>query len=175
MLNILRKRGLKYSGRYPLSVVAKTDGHLEAIEKSICMRMTRGIERTCKSANRQIQETSSKLQKIATGLLILLNEDVKELDPCLVARRIWDYTHSQRTNIHYCLLIFETHQVNINGTLRPYPLLLDLTYSARQRRASRAMRDLQLKWAMINGYPEGLPEQDPKAEDFLPNGTVFGG
>ena len=171
----LKETGIEVFGTLPLSSIARSNEHLESIEKTIYIRMTRNIEKICKSANEQIKAASSKTSNLSTGLLIILNEDLKEMDPYLVARRVWDYTHSKQTSIHYCLLIFETHTVNINGLSRPYPLLMDLTYSARQRRTMAAIRDLQQKWAMANGYPNGLPEQEPKGEDFYPNGIVFGG
>ena len=170
----LKDFGLEIHGDVALSSIAQKPEHVEILERSIYVRMTRKIEKICQDADEQIQTESSKLDKLASGLLIILNEKFAELDPYTVARRIWDYTHARRTSIHYCLLIFHSHRISVNGVLKPYPLLLDLTYSARQRRSYPLVKQLQEHWAQLNGYPEGLPENEPKGEDFLPNQFVFG-
>ena len=136
--------------------------------------MTRAIENICKSANDQIGTEASKLPRLSTGLLVVLNEKLTELSPYTAARRIWDYTHSKRTNIHFCLLIFESHRISIDGQLRPYPLLMNLAYTARQRRTYIYLQSIVQEWAKENGYPSGLPSHEPAAQEFLPNEVIFG-
>jgi hypothetical protein len=170
----LKDTGIEVFGTLPLSAIARESDHLDALERAIYIRMTRAVEKICRSADAQIYSESSRIAKLTTGLLVILNESLTELDPFTVARRVWDYTHSKHTNIHYCLLIFESHKIVANGKNKPYPLLMDLTYSARQRRAKTTIQAVQQHWAKLNGYPHGLPDREPRGEDFLPNELTFG-
>ncbi|WP_339827561.1 hypothetical protein [uncultured Arenimonas sp.] len=166
--------GSKIFGSLPLSRIAMSSEHLAALEKSISSRMTRGIEKVCRSANHQIGDELGRLPHLATGTLILINENVPDLHPRLVADRVVEFTLSKRTNIHYCLLIFESHLVKVRNRSVPYPLLLDLTYSARQRRAGRFLRVIKEKWAMENGLPSGLPDPEPIELDYQPGSLTLG-
>jgi hypothetical protein len=166
--------GARIFGTLPLSRVAKSDEDLSSLEKTISRRMTRGIERVCRSADKQIGAELTRLPHLATGLLILINENLTDLHPRAVADRVVDFTNSKITNIHYCLLIFESHRAKINNRLVPYPLLLDLTYSARQRRARHFLKRAQNNWARQNGFPDGLPDPEPTELEYHPNSITFG-
>ena len=161
-------------GMLPLSRVVDDDEHLSVLEKMIARRMTRGIEKICKSADKQIGAEFNRLPKLATGLLILINEALADLHPREVADRVLEFAREKPTNIHYCLLIFESHKVRVDNRLLPYPLLLDLTYSARQRRAKPLLRYIQDRWARQNGFPDGLPSPEPAELEYHPNTITFG-
>jgi len=165
---------IKIFGTLPLSRIAKSNEHLAVLEKTIARRMTRGIERVCKSADKQIKAELARLPHLATGLLIVINERLTELHPREVADRVVDFTRSKETAIHHCLLIFESHRVNINGRLLPYPLLLDLTRSARQRRARTFIKRMQDSWARRNGFENGLPRPEPSELEYHPRSVTFG-
>lgn len=166
--------GIKIFGTLPLSRIATSEQHLSALEKTISRRMTRGIERVCKSANEQIGAEFKRLPHLATGVLILINENLPDLHPRAVADRVVDFASSKATNIHYCLLVFESHLAKINNILLPYPLLLDLTYSARQRRARTFLKSAQNSWAIKNGFPNGLPDSEPREIEYHPDSITFG-
>nr|WP_321329357.1 hypothetical protein [Alcaligenes faecalis] len=164
----------KVFGTLPLSRVAKSDEHLLVLDKTISRRMTRGIERVCRSANEQIGAEFNRLPHLATGVLILINENLSDLHPRAVADRVVDFTRSKVTNIHYCLLVFESHLARINNRLLPYPLLLDLTYSARQRRLRSFLKSIQNDWAKQNGFPNGLPDPEPREIEYHPDSIILG-
>lgn len=170
----LEEFGIRIFGTLPLSRVAGSDGHLSVLEKTISRRMTRGIEKLCKSANDQIGAEFKRLPHLATGVLILINENLPDLHPRVVADRVVDFTTSRSTNIHYCLLIFESHLAKIGNMLLPYPLLLDLSYSARQRRANTFLKSVQSAWARKNGFPNGLPDPKQKEIEYHPDSITFG-
>lgn len=170
----LDQTGAIVFGTLPLSRVAESEQHLAALEKTISRRMTRGIERNCREANKQIGAEFARLPHLATGLLILINEKLIDLHPRDVTERVLDFARSRITNIHYCLLIFESHRVNVNGTMLPYPLLLDLTSTARQRRARPFLEKLRDDWAKRNGFPDGLPDPESAEIAFLPDSLTLG-
>jgi hypothetical protein len=161
-------------GTLPLSRITKSDQHLSALEKTISRRMTRGVEKICSSADKQIGDELQRLPRRATGLLILINESLTDLHPRDVADRVVAFASARPTNIHYCLLIFESHKARINNELLPYPLLVDLTYSARQRCMRESILNIRSNWAKENGFPHGLPSPEPTVLEYHPGSITFG-
>jgi hypothetical protein len=170
----LADTGIEIYGTLPLSRIAKNADHQKAIEKKIFIRMTRGVEKICQSADAQLASELSRLPGLGTGVLVILNEALTDLDPYMVARRVRDFAQTKRSSIHYCLLVFESHKVLIDGVYRPYPLLVDLAYSARQRRAKPLLHGLLQIWARRNGHSRDLPVQDTDNLEFYPKQLVFG-
>lgn len=168
--------GIQIFGTLDLSRVARSEEHLAALERTIFRRTTRCIERICRSADKQIGGEFSRLPHLSTGLLVLLNESVEDLHPRQVADRVVDYARSRGkiTNFHYCLLVFESHRASINGRFLPYPILIDLTYSARQRRVRSYLEKLKDSWARQNGFPYGLPSPEPEELAYVPDSITFG-
>src|SRR4051794_17591681 len=56
----LEDTGITVLGTLPLSRIARSDEHLAALEGTIYRRMTRGIEKICGSANKQIGSEFSR-------------------------------------------------------------------------------------------------------------------
>ena len=166
--------GIIVFGSLPLSHIAKSEDHFATLQKTISRRMTRGIERICRSADKQIGAEFTRLPHLATGLLVLINQSLTDLHPREVSDRVLDYCRSRPANIHYCLLIFESHRARIGNQLLPYPLLLDLTYTARQRRARPYLKAIQDGWAKENGFPYGLPNPEPATLEYHPDSITFG-
>ena len=169
----LKDTGVQLFGEHSLSNIVTDELHHNPLEASVARRMTRFVESKFKDANDQIGHEFSRLDRLSTGLLVLTNESLTELHPRMVADRLIELARKRPSSVHYCLLIFESHRVRLGDIFQPYPLLLDLTVSARQRRARPLLKHVQDLWARKNGWPLGLPE--PKELEYYPQSIILGG
>lgn len=112
--------------------------------------ITRNTEEMCRSANEQIMQTSQHLGIDATGLLVILNEDVAVLDPGVVAYRVCQYLNRKPRSIHYCLLVFESHEVN-DGGVRQNQMLLIAACRNVEHFVDSYIDNLMQRWTEYNG------------------------
>jgi hypothetical protein len=170
----LSNKGVVIFGTLPSSRLTDTPEEEAALRQRIQDRMTVRIKKICSKANGQIGRQFEELPHLATGVLILVNEDNISMHPSMVADRVANYAAARPRNFHYCLLVFESHKMSVNGRLLPYPLLLDFTRSARQRRAAVFLQSIQWQWAKKYGHTEKVVsnEKDPLA--YHPGVLTFG-
>ena len=171
----LEKTGIRAYGTVSLSRLARNQQHELALSTTISRRMSRRVEQICSRANGQLGAEFAKLPELATGLLIILNEAVSSLHPGLVAERVTEFAAIKPRNIHFCLLVFESHKVRVNGALLPYPILIDLSRSPRQRRAMRFLEALQWKWAQQYGHTRPIISSAEHPVAYYPESITFGG
>lgn len=119
-------------------------------QHKILRDITRGIEKACVSANDQIVQTLQHFSAASRGLLVFLNESIDILDPQVVAHRICDYLMNKNRSIHYCLLIFESHDVAYDGE-RQNQLLMIARAANEGAPEERLLSDLMRMWAEWNG------------------------
>lgn len=170
----LANKGAVIFGTLPSSRITGSPEEESALMQKIENKMTARIKKICSDANRQITSQFEKLPHLATGVLILINEDNSSMHPSMVAKRVADFATSQPRSIHYCLMIFESHKIRVKGKLLPYPLLFDLTRSARQRRSAAFLESLQWQWAQIYGHTEKVESTKRNPVTYYPEEIVFG-
>lgn len=170
----LKETGIRAYGTVSLSRLARNQQDEQALNTTISRKMSRRVEQICSRANGQLGAEFAKLPKLATGLLIILNEAVSSLHPGLVAERVTEFAAAKPRNIHFCLLVFESHKVLVNGVLLPYPLLIDLSRSARQRRALRFLEALQWKWAQQYGHTRPISSSAEHPVAYYPKSITLG-
>jgi len=130
--------------------------------------ITRNTEEMCRSANDQIMQTSEYLSINATGLLVILNENITVLDPGVVAYRVCEYLNRKPRSIDYCLLVFESHEVS-NGSVRQNQILSIAACRTVEHLADGYIDQLMQRWAEHNGS-EYIRQQthDPAAITYHP-------
>ena len=170
----LEDTGIRVFGTLPLSRVARNQQHERAISTAIYRKMSRRIEQICHSANDQLGVEFSSLPQLATGVLVIINECVTSLHPSLVAQRVSEYVAGKPRNIHFCLLIFESHKIQVNSVLLPYPILLNLARSGRQRRALGFLDALQWKWAQQYGHERPVRSDAEHPITYYPEWVTLG-
>ncbi|MBB3063684.1 hypothetical protein [Microbulbifer rhizosphaerae] len=162
-------------GTLPSSRITDSPEEEKALKHKIQDKMTTRIKKVCSKANKQLAKQFEKLPHLATGVLILINEDNTSLHPSMIAERVIDFAASQPRSIHYCLMIFESHKIKAMGKLLPYPLLLDLTRSARQRRSLGFLQSVQWQWAKTYGHTEKVLSDERNPIAYFPEDLTFGG
>jgi hypothetical protein len=170
----LFNKGAVIFGTLPSSRITDSPEKEAALKSKIQDKMTTRIKKICSKANKQIARQFENLPHLATGVLILINENNTSLHPSMVAERVIDFTASQPRSVHYCLMIFESHKISVKGKLLPYPLLLDLTRSARQRRSGTFLQSLQWQWARTYGHTEKVVSNENSPVTYFPEDLVFG-
>lgn len=170
----LEDKGIVIFGTLSSSRITESSEEHAALKSKVQDRMTTRIKKICSKANGQIASQFEKLPHLATGVLILINENNTSLHPSMVAERVVEFAASQPRNFHYCLLVFESHRISVNGKLLPYPLLIDLTRSARQRRAATFLQSLQWQWAKTYGHKEKVVSDENNPVAYLPEVLTFG-
>lgn len=170
----LEDTGIEVFGTLPLSRVVRNQQHGQDIDTAIYRRISRGVERICSKADKQLGTEFKKLPALATGLLIILNEAITSLHPSLVAERVTEFTSEKPRNIHFCLLAFESHKTCVNGAFLPYPILIDLSRSARQRRSLGFLSALQWRWAQQYGHLQPIKSDAEHPVVYHPDSLTFG-
>ena len=170
----LEDTGICVFGTLPLSLVARNQQHERAINTTIYRKMSRRIEQVCRSANDQLGVEFSNLPQLATGVLVIINECVTSLHPSLVAQRVTEFVAEKPRNIHFCLLIFESHKIRVNAVLLPYPILVNLARSARQQRALGFLDALQWKWAQQYGHERPVRSDAEHPVTYYPEWVTLG-
>jgi len=161
-------------GTLPSSCLTDSPKEEAALKQKIQDKMTVRLKKICRKANGQIGRQFDELPHLATGLLILINESNTSMHPSMVVDRVEDYANSKPRNFHHCLLVFESHKISVNGRLCPYPLLLDFTRRARQRRAAQFLQSLQLQWAKTYGHAELVVSNGNNPLVYYPEVLTFG-
>ena len=113
----LSDKGYVIFGTLPSSRITDSSEEEAILKRKIQVKMTTRIKKICSKANKQIASQSEKLPHLATGLLILINENNTSLHPSMVAERVVDFAMSQPRSFHYCLLVFESHKISVNGSI----------------------------------------------------------
>ena len=167
-------KGAVIFGKLPLSRITDSPEEDATLKRKIQDKMTTRIKKICSKANKQIASQSEKLPHLATGVLILINENNTSLHPSMVAERVSDFAASQPRSFHYCLLVFESHRISVKGKLLPYPILLDLTRTARQRRAATFLQSLQWQWAGTYGHTKKVVSDENNPLAYFPEVLTFG-
>jgi hypothetical protein len=170
----LSNKGAVIFGTLPSSRFTDSPEEEAALKQKIQDKMTVRIKKICSKANGQIGRQFEELPHLATGVLILINENNISMHPSMVADRVVNYAAAQPRNFHYCLLVFESHKISVNGRLLPYPLLLDLTRSARQRRAALLLQSIQWQWAKTYGHTKKVVSNENKPLAYYPEVLTFG-
>lgn len=170
----LSNKGIIIFGRSPSSRFTDSQDEEKALRLKIQEKMTTRIKKACSDANKQITTQFESLPHLATGVLILINENNNSLHPRMVADRIFKYVASQPRSFHYCLMIFESHKIKVKGKLLPYPILLDLTRSARQRRSLAFLQSIQWQWAKTYGHTEKVLSDENNPTAYYPQNLTFG-
>lgn len=147
----------------------KSEEESENFHRKIIRDITRNTEEMCRSANEQISQTNRELALSATGLLIILNESVIVLDPRVVADRACEYLLKKPRDVHYCLLVFESHEVSISGNRQHQMLAIHADHRGLNPEVESYINDLMRKWAEHNGteYIEKVVS-DPAAITYFP-------
>lgn len=165
----LERTGAIVFGTISTRQMFKSEEESEKFHNKIVRDITRNTEEMCRSADDQIFQTKRELSISATGLLVILNESVVVLDPHVVAYRACEYLLKKPRNVHYCLLVFESHEVLSSGD-RQYQML---AISADHRGLNPEIEDyisgLMRNWAEHNGteYIEKVV-LDPAEITYLP-------
>lgn len=170
----LSNKGTIIFGTLPSSRITDSPEEEKALNQSIQDKMTTRIKKVCSNANKQLARQFESVPHLATGVLILINESNTSLHPSMVADRVIEYAASQPRSIHYCLMIFESHEIKVKGRLIPYPLLLDLTRSARQRRSASFLQSIQWQWAKTYGHTEMVLSDEGNPIAYYPENLTFG-
>lgn len=170
----LSNKGVVIFGTLSSSRIADDPEEEKELRHKIQEKMTTRIKKVCSKANKQLAKQFEKLPNLATGVLILINEDNTSLHPSMVAERVADFVAVQPRSIHYCLMIFESHKIEVMGKLLPYPLLLDLTRSARQRRSLEFLQEVQWQWAKTYGHTEKVVSDERNPITYFPDVLTFG-
>lgn len=170
----LEETGIHAFGTISLSRLARSQQHEQALITTIYRRMSRRVEQICSRANGQLGAEFTKLPALATGLLIILNQDLTSMHPGLVAQRVTEFATAKPRNIHFCLLVFESHRIRVNGKLLPYPILLNLARSARQQRALSFLEALQWKWAQQYGHIRPISSDAENPIAYYPESITLG-
>jgi hypothetical protein len=170
----LANKGAVIFGTLPSSRITDSSEEEAVLFQKIEYKMTTRIKKICSEANKQITSQFEKLPHLATGVLILINEDNTSMHPSMVAKRVADFATSQPRSIHYCLMIFESHKIRVKDKLLPYPLLFDLTRSARQRRSTAFLESLQWQWAKTYGHTEKVASTKSNPVAYYPEELIFG-
>jgi hypothetical protein len=170
----LSNKGIVIFGTLPASRFTGSLDEEKSLMLKIQNKMTTRIKKICSEANKQITKQFECLPHLATGVLILINENNTSLHPSMVVDRILEYAASQPRSIHYCLMIFESHKIKVKGKLLPYPILLDLTYSFRQRRSLSFLQSIQWEWAKTYGHTDMALSDASNPIAFYPEVLTFG-
>lgn len=170
----LKDTGIVAYGTLPLARVARNEQHERAVRTAIYRRMSRRIEQICHSANGQLSFELKSLPHLATGVLVVLNECVTSMHPGLVAQRVLEFVDRRPRNIHFCLLVFESHKIRVDTTLLPYPILMNLASSARQRRAWKFLDALQWQWAQQYGHKRPVRSDEGHPTAYYPEWITLG-
>ncbi len=170
----LSNKGIVIFGTASSSRITDGPDEEKALKLKIQAKMTTRIKKVCSEANKQITKQFESLPHLATGVLILINENNTSMHPSMVAERVFEYAASQPRSIHYCLMIFESHKIKAMGKLLPYPLLLDLTRSARQRRSLGCLQSIHWQWAKTYGHTERVLSSERNPVAYYPEYLTFG-
>jgi len=146
---------------YGKADVHKVLSHLpdgEDIYRRMVWSLTRSVEDCVRSAEEQITHTRSVLKlPNAAGLLVILNESVRILDPGLVGHRVAQLMRRERTGnsdsekVDFAWLLFESHSL---GTVNGIPAMTSMLI--RGERANYMPwfmsfhQDLVARWASAN-------------------------
>lgn len=131
----------------------------QQINDRIFNKVTRSVETACRSAEEQIYNTARLLNlPEAVGFLVLLNEDIKILEPKIVVARLSslllrkDAQGAPKSPISFSWLLFESH-VLIDGPVdKTTPLItLEGPRSAEYPWFDELLMYLQVAWANFNG------------------------
>lgn len=123
----------------------------QTFHNKIIREITRNTEEMCRSANDQIAQTRLHFSPEASGLLIILNESIEILDPQVIAYRVCEYLNKKPRNIQYCALIFESHEIELNGVPQNQVMIIDADRSIIWRETKGYLSNLMQKWAAHNG------------------------
>lgn len=170
----LSDKGVVIFGALSSAGFTESKAEENALKLKIQNKMTTRIKKVCSDANKQITKQFESLPHLATGVLILINETNTSLHPRMVADRIIEYAASQSRSIHYCLMIFESHRIKVKDKLLPYPLLLDLTRSFRQRRSLGFLQSIQWEWAKTYGHTYEALSDEGNLISYYPEVLTFG-
>lgn len=103
----------------------------EKIYRRIYFSITRSIEKAVRKAEKQISHTRHVLNlPNSVGLLIVLNESVKGLDPTVVGYRVANLMCRTRTGasssatLDFVWLLFESHSLGSDTELPAFPSML---------------------------------------------------
>ena len=164
---------------YGKADVRKVLSHLpdgEEIYRRMVWSLTRSVEDCVRAAEEQITHTRSVLGlPNAAGLLVILNESIRVLDPGLVGHRVAQLMRRERTGntdsekVDFVWLLFESHAL---GTVNGVPATTSMII-----RGGRAdcmpwftpfHRDLVARWASgNNGVTVDGGSPDPATLRFL--------
>lgn len=153
----------------------------EAAFRRIYLAITRSVEDAVRSAEEQIADTRHALGlPNAVGLLVILNESIKVLNPNVVGYRVSNLMRRTRTGrsasetIDFTWLLFESHIVR-GPKDRPTfaSMLLEGRQSERHPWFQAFALDVLQRWASFNGAPfvDDL-NPDPNAHVFRPTDEV---
>lgn len=106
-----------FYGRRDINLILDKFPNKEEVKKRLYYKITKLLEGYISSANKQIESTSKAFGiSNYTGVLVILNDNVKVLSPEIVANRMFDRLKERRTNgdlrfpkISFVLHISETH------------------------------------------------------------------
>ena len=87
----LEDKGIVIFGTLPSSRITDSPEEEAALKSNIQNKMTTRIKKVCSKANSQIASQFEKLPHLATGVLILINEDNTSLHPSMVAERVSNF------------------------------------------------------------------------------------
>lgn len=165
----LRETGGIIFGTVATTQLFDDEAESAAFHRRLYYAITRNTEAICRDANKQIGDTKSFLKLDATGVLIILNEDITTLDPGVVGHRVAQFLREKPRGIDFCLLIFESHQMRrLDGIHDP---MLCIAGSEQTHRAHRRLKSLMRAWAAFNGQPYIHEESsEPDSINYIPRG-----
>lgn len=167
--NYLDRTGIIVYGTVSTHQLFRSAEESEKFHNKIIRDITRNTEEMCRSADDQIFQANRQLSISATGLLIILNESVIVLDPHVVARRACEYLFKNPRSVHYCLLVFESHEVLSSGDRQHQMLAISADHRGPNPGVENYLSGLMRRWAEHNGteYVEKVVS-DPASISYLP-------
>lgn len=154
------------------SIVTKPEDEC-MLKRNIQEKMTIRIKKVCSSANKQIAQQFKATPQSKIGVLVLINENNASLHPSMVAERVINYAKEYNKHFHYCLMIFESHKICLNGNYLPYPLLLDLTYDKKQTTSKYLLQAIQWQWARQYGHKSIIQSSKEQPLVYYPESIKF--
>lgn len=163
---------------YGKADVRKVLSHLpdgEDIYRRMVWSLTRSVEDCVRSAEEQITHTRSVLAlPQAAGLLVILNEDVRILDPGLVGHRVAQLMRRERTGnsdaekVDFIWLLFESHALGtVNGIPAATSMLIRGDRAESMPWFAAFHKDMVARWAVANnGVTVDAGSPDPATLQF---------
>ncbi len=127
--------------------------------------ITESVEGLIKKANRQIRHTRRSFAvETAGSILVILNDDVAQLSPPIVAKRAAQALQKRRTGgaglrfteIDTVWIVSEAHYVQVTDRSRAVPDVIFPTFSLNAKSIAEFVRTLSPAWAAFNdkGFAE---------------------